>query len=82
MNRQLPCGCQWQAGRGYVCPAADALQRGIEAAQATGNILLVQHAEQALVGHWRENGLTRREFDAVAARSDALLRRDASQEGA
>lgn len=70
MNRELPCGCRRVAGHGYVCSDAERLQRGVEAAHATGNVLLLQAAEQALVSHWREGGMTRRDFDALNARGD------------
>lgn len=76
MNRRLPCSCHWIAGRGYLCPEADALQRGIQAAEETGNAILVTMGQRALVTHWRANGLTQREFDVLTRRSDALLRRD------
>lgn len=71
MNRTLTCGCRWIAGSAYVCPIADTLQHGVEAAEATGNVILVQQSQQALVAHWREQGLSRREFDTLMRRADA-----------
>lgn len=70
MNRRLACGCHWTAGRAHVCPTADEIQRAIGAAEHAGNVILLQQAEQNLVQHWRDHGLTSREFYALVNRAN------------
>lgn len=69
MNRRLSCGCRWVGGAAYVCPVADGLQRAVEAAQLLRNVVILAEAEQALVGHWRAGGLSRRDFDVLMQRA-------------